>query len=71
MPKRPFPKAQSSKRLMKTLTDNPALPALSQTRTAGAEALIEHVGLHDAGDLIALTTPSRCATCSTSRCGSR
>ena len=50
-------KAQSSRKLLKTLTDNPALPAFVRTLKAPVlKRLIEHVGLHDAGDLIALTT---------------
>ena len=57
MPKRQLTKAQSSKRLLKTLTDNPALPAFVRTlKPPVLKRLIEHVGLHDAGDLIALTT---------------
>ncbi len=60
MPKRTLPKAQSSKRLMKTLTDNPALPAfVRKLEPPVLKRLIEHVGLHDAGDLIALTTPEQ------------
>ena len=47
----------SSRKLLKTLTDNPALPAFVRTLEAPVlKRLIEHVGLHDAGDLIALTT---------------
>ena len=50
-------KARSSKKLLKTLTDNPALPAFVRTLKAPVlKRLIDHVGLHDAGDLIALTT---------------
>ncbi len=42
---------------MKTLTDNPALPAFVRTLQAPVlKRLIDHVGLHDAGDLIALTS---------------
>lgn len=60
MPKRTLPKAQSSKRLMKALTDNPALPAfVRKLEPPVLKRLIEHVGLHDAGDLIALTTPEQ------------
>lgn len=60
MPKRQLTKAQSSKRLMKTLTDNPALPAfVRKLEPPVLKRLIEHVGLHDAGDLIALTTPEQ------------
>jgi len=45
------------KQLLKTLTDSPALPAFVRTLpTPVLHKLIEHVGLHDAGDLIALTT---------------
>ena len=55
--RRQLTKAQASKQLLKTLTDNPALPAFVQTLQAPVlKRLIEHVGLHDAGDLIALTT---------------
>jgi hypothetical protein len=43
--------------LLKTLTDNPALPAFVRTlQTPVLHKLIEHVGLRDAGDLIAHTT---------------
>jgi hypothetical protein len=43
--------------LLKTLTDNPALPAFVRQLPAPVlKRLIDHVGLHDAGDLIALTT---------------
>ncbi len=60
MPKRQLTKAQSSKRLLKTLTDNPALPAfVRRLEPPVLKRLIEHVGLHDAGDLIALTTPEQ------------
>lgn len=60
MPKRQLTKAQSSKRLLKTLTDNPALPAfVRKLEPPVLKRLIEHVGLHDAGDLIALTTPEQ------------
>jgi hypothetical protein len=58
--KRQLTKAQSSKRLLKTLTDNPALPAFVRTLQAPVlKRLIDHVGLRDAGDLIALTTPEQ------------
>jgi hypothetical protein len=57
MPKRQLTKAQSSKRLLKKLIDNPALPAYVRTLKAPVlKRLIDHVGLHDAGELIALTT---------------
>jgi hypothetical protein len=53
-------KARSSRQLLKTLTDNPGLPAFVPTLQAPVlKRLIEHVGLHDAGDLIALTTPQQ------------
>jgi hypothetical protein len=49
--------ASRPKQLLKTLTDNPALPAFVRTLpTPVLHTLIERVGLHDAGDLIALTT---------------
>src|SRR5262249_39614631 len=45
------------KQLLKTLTDNPALPAFVRTlQTPVLHKLIEHVGLRDAGDLIVHTT---------------
>jgi hypothetical protein len=57
MPKRQLTKAQPSRKLLKTLTDNPALPAFVRTLKAPVlKRLIDHVGLHDAGDLIALTS---------------
>lgn len=60
MQKRQLTKAQSSKRLLKTLTDNPALPAFVRTlQPPVLKRLIEYVGLRDAGDLIALTTPEQ------------
>ena len=60
MQKRQLTKAQSSKRLLKTLTDNPALPAFVRTlQPPVLKRLIDHVGLRDAGDLIALTTPEQ------------
>jgi hypothetical protein len=56
-PRRRLTKAQASKNLLKTLTDNPALPAFVRTLKAPVlKRLIDHVGLHDAGDLIALTS---------------
>src|SRR5512147_1075016 len=56
-PRRQLTKAQASKNLLKTLTDNPALPAFVRTLKAPVlKRLIDHVGLHDAGDLIALTS---------------
>ncbi len=60
MQKRQLTKAQSSKRLLKTLTDNPALPTFVRTlQPPVLKRLIEYVGLRDAGDLIALTTPEQ------------
>jgi len=58
MPKRrALRKAQSPKQLLTTLTDNPALPAFVRTlSTPVLKRLIDHVGLRDAGDLIALTS---------------
>jgi len=64
MQKRSAPKSRPSKnlalrpkQLLKTLTDSPALPAFVRTLpTPVLHTLIERVGLHDAGDLIALTT---------------
>ncbi|HET6473696.1 MAG TPA: DUF6178 family protein [Pseudomonadales bacterium] len=64
MQKRSAPKSRSSKNLasrpkhlLKTLTDSPALPAFVRTLpTPVLHTLIERVGLHDAGELIALTT---------------
>jgi hypothetical protein len=54
---RQLAKSRSAKQLLKTLTDNPALPAFIQTMaTPVLHRLIEHVGLRDSGDLIALTT---------------
>lgn len=56
-PRRQLTKARGSKYLLKTLTDNPALPAFVRTLKAPVlKRLIDHVGLHDAGDLIALTS---------------
>ena len=50
-------RTRKSKQLMKTLTDNPALPAFVQQLHAPVlKRLIDHVGLHDAGALIALTS---------------
>ena len=55
--RRQLTKTQSSKQLLKTLTDNPGLPAFVRTLQAPVlKRLIDHVGLHDAGDLIALTS---------------
>lgn len=62
MPTRPkatrqLTKAQASKHLLKKLTDNPALPAFVRNLKAPVlKRLIDHVGLHDSGDLIALTS---------------
>ena len=54
---RQLTKAQSAQQLLKTLTDSPALPGFVRNlQTPVLKRLIEHVGLHDAGDLIALTT---------------
>jgi hypothetical protein len=45
------------KQLLKTLTDNPSLPAFVESLpTPVLHRLIEHVGLRDAGHLVALTT---------------
>jgi hypothetical protein len=56
-PKRSKLPTSRPKQLLKTLTDNPALPAFVRTlQTPVLHKLIEHVGLRDAGDLIALTT---------------
>ena len=56
-PRRQLTRARASKYLLKTLTDNPALPAFVRTLKAPVlKRLIDHVGLHDAGDLIALTS---------------
>lgn len=50
-------KQQSSKQLLKTLHDSPALPAFIKTLNAPVlQRLIDHVGLRDAGALVALTT---------------
>ncbi len=54
---RQLTKARSAQQLLKTLTDSPALPGFVRNLQAPVlKRLIEHVGLHDAGDLIALTT---------------
>jgi hypothetical protein len=53
-------KAQSKQQLLQTLIDSPALPGFVRNlQTPVLKRLIEHVGLHDAGDLIALTTPEQ------------
>jgi hypothetical protein len=53
-------KTRSSKQLLKTLTDNPALPALVRgLQPPVLKRLIDHVGLHDAGALIALTSTAQ------------
>ncbi len=58
MQKRKVPgRARKSKQLLKTLTDNPALPAFVRRLQAPVlKRLIDQVGLRDAGDLIALTS---------------
>jgi hypothetical protein len=51
---------RSAKQLLKTLTDNPALPQFVQTLQAPVlKRLIDYVGLRDAGDLIGLTTAAQ------------
>jgi len=55
--RRALGRTRSSKQLLKTLTDNPALPQFVRTLKAPVlKRLIDHVGLRDAGDLIRLTT---------------
>ena len=50
----------SAKQLLKTLTDSPALPAFIQRlQPPVLKRLIDHVGLRDAGELIALTTTAQ------------
>lgn len=58
MQKRTVPgKSLSSKQLLKTLTDSPALPQFVRTLKAPVlKRLIDRVGLRDAGALIGLTT---------------
>jgi hypothetical protein len=61
MEKRRAPaRALTSKRLLKTLTDSPALPQFIQGLQAPVlKRLIDHVGLRDAGALIEFTTPGQ------------
>jgi hypothetical protein len=58
--RRDVAKPNSAKQLLKTLTDSPALPAFIQRlQPPVLKRLIEHVGLRDAGELIALTTTAQ------------
>ena len=55
--RRPVTRLQASRQLLRTLTDSPALPAfVRQLRSPALKRLIEHVGVRDAGSLVALTT---------------
>ncbi len=60
MPSNPLKVSRST--LLRTLTDDPALPALIARMDAPSlRKLVEHVGLHDAGALIAHTSPEQLA----------
>jgi hypothetical protein len=51
---------QSSRQLLKTLTDNPALPQFVKSlHSPVLKRLIDYIGLRDAGDLIELTTAAQ------------
>jgi len=55
--RRPVARQQASRQLLRTLTDSPALPAfVRQLPSPILKRLIEHVGVRDAGSLVALTT---------------
>ena len=54
---RPIARANPARSLLDKLTDNPALPAFIRSLPAPTlSRLIDHVGLADAGELVALTS---------------
>jgi len=58
--RRPVTRHQASRQLLRTLTDSPALPAfVRQLPSPVLKRLIEHVGVRDAGSLVALTTTNQ------------
>lgn len=58
--RRPVTRLQASRQLLRTLTDSPALPAfVRQLPSPVLKRLIEHVGVRDAGSLVALTTTNQ------------
>jgi Family of unknown function (DUF6178) len=58
--RRPVARHQASRQLLRTLTDSPALPAfVRQLPSPVLKRLIEHVGVRDAGSLVALTTTNQ------------
>ncbi len=55
--RRPVTRLQPPRQLLRKLTDSPALPAfVRQLPSPVLKRLIEHVGVRDAGSLVALTT---------------